>query len=325
MSLKPQTIINKHFETIKHNVRMLGNTTAVKHADNKIISERQIDDITFKLHTSDVQHLYGNLNNILLLPKLITNKGYYEMIVTYPFKIYFDIDGKNKPSNYLDKILTKISEVFKDADIAISGSETALKKSYHLVLNNYLINNINERNTLKRLANFLKETFDDGFDDVVYREKGLMKMINQSKPDDKRIQRIINFNDGKIEYVIPLTDSQIKNEKTEPKTDVKQLTTEEKKIQQQIIRRNFKKHIITSFFNKNTKTINDISYHIPSEPEPKPKTEPKPKPEQTEKTEINEDIKNESLIIQLLNILDHSRANNNIEFFKIGCLIKTLV
>ena len=36
--------------------------------------------------------------------------------------------------------------------------------------------------------------FDDGFDHVVYREKGIMKMINQSKPDDIRIQRIINFN-----------------------------------------------------------------------------------------------------------------------------------
>ena len=110
MSLKPQTIINKHFETIKHGVRMLGNKATIKHADNEIISERQTDDITFKVQTSDVQHLYGNINYLEIIPKLITNQGYYEMVSSYPFKIYFDIDGINKPDNYLDKILTKIKK-----------------------------------------------------------------------------------------------------------------------------------------------------------------------------------------------------------------------
>ena len=103
MSLKNQIII-KHFETTKDDIRMLGNK-GEKHADDKIISERQEDDITIKKQTFDVQHLYGNINKNELITKLVSNKGYYEMITAYPFKIYFDIDGKNKPSNYLDKIL----------------------------------------------------------------------------------------------------------------------------------------------------------------------------------------------------------------------------
>ena len=38
-----------------------------------------------------------------------------------------------------------------------------------------------------------------------------MKRINQSKPNDERIQRILNFKNGSIEFITPLTKSEITN------------------------------------------------------------------------------------------------------------------
>jgi hypothetical protein len=50
----------------------------------------------------------------------------------------------------------KINEIFSDADIAISGSETEIRKSYHIVLNNYHINNKLERLKFQEVVNYLK-------------------------------------------------------------------------------------------------------------------------------------------------------------------------
>jgi len=218
------------------------------------------------------------------------DSGIYEIICSYPFKIYFDIDGKDKPANYYDTITKKINELFTDADIAISGSETALKKSYHFILNNYVINNFEEHEKLKRVVKYLNKTVDDGFDTVVYKKNQLMKSINQAKPATKE----------------------------QPF----------KRIQKLIINDNIEKHIITAFFNENTKTINDIIFNDEGAPtkeqkEIKTKTPTETQPEQ-QQTQAPPTQQNNQLIYKLLDILNQSRADNIETFYNLGCLIKSL-
>jgi hypothetical protein len=270
----------KHFESIKHNIKCLGNGTE-NHSDDIVIARRQDGDIIIKIHSFVKEHLWANIPAEKFLRKINDNKGIYEVIASYPFKIYFDIDGKDKQNNYLDIITKKINEIFHNGDMAISGSETALKKSYHIILNNYLIHDDAQRDKLKRIVSDLKINFDDGFDANVYREKGLMKTINQTKPDDKRIQAIIT-------------------------------------------RDNYEKHIITAFFNEDTKNINDITFTEKQELQQQKKPFKEANNIETDKKPIITNDANIPLINKLLNILDTTRADSGTEFFKLGCLIKSL-
>lgn len=126
--------------------------------------------------------------------------GLYEVITKYPHKVYFDIDADNKDYNIYDKIIPKINELFPDADMAISGSVSDVRQSYHIVLNNFTIDNIEDRETIKALVNHLKTTFDDSFDNVVYSKNRNMKCINQSK-GDARIQKIILNSDATKHFI----------------------------------------------------------------------------------------------------------------------------
>jgi hypothetical protein len=52
--------------------------------------------------------------------------------------MYFDIDKKGETdNNFLDKIKQDILEYFPNAEMAVSGSLTTEKVSYHIVLQNY--------------------------------------------------------------------------------------------------------------------------------------------------------------------------------------------
>ena len=96
----------EHFESIKHNIKCLGNGTE-NHSDDIVIARRRDGDIIIKIHSFVKEHLWANIQAETFLKKLNDNKGLYEVIASYPFKIYFDIDGKDKPKNYLDKITKK--------------------------------------------------------------------------------------------------------------------------------------------------------------------------------------------------------------------------
>ena len=96
-----------HFETIKHNIKCLGNGTE-NGADNIVIERRKKDDIIIKIHSFEKEHLYANINQDIFLKKITDNKGIYEIIASYPFKIYFDIDGKDKPANYYKTISSQL-------------------------------------------------------------------------------------------------------------------------------------------------------------------------------------------------------------------------
>ena len=73
--------------------------------------------------------------------------------------------------------------------MAVSGSVTDEKTSYHIILNSYLIKNEKDRDYIKNIVKYLNETYDDSFDWKVYNKNRNMKAVNQSKGDG-RIQQI---------------------------------------------------------------------------------------------------------------------------------------
>jgi len=72
--------------------------------------------------------------------------------------------------------------------MAISGSETDTKHSYHITLTNYVFKNEQERKQFKLFVNNVLYIEDDGFDTKVYTKNRNMKCVNQSKPECPRIQ-----------------------------------------------------------------------------------------------------------------------------------------
>ena len=278
----------KHPYDIEFGVKWFKNidTEKTDRADNYVISIKKRDDLVIKLHRMEKEHKWGIMTKTNFKKNLNKNNGFYE-IVSYPHKIYFDVDGKGEtPSNYMELVINSIKNIFDVSEMAISGSETTEKKSYHIVLNNYLIHNDEERETLKAINNYLKININ-GFDGAVYANKQQMKAANQAKPDG-RIQKII-FNDD------------------------------------------IGKHIITSFFNDDNKTINDIIFneeikaHI-EQYKYKPVKAIKERkgditPEQPEPTPAAE---NNSYIIKLLNILSKTRTDTGESNYKLGVLIKSL-
>ena len=67
------------------------------------------------------------------------DNGIYEVLSHFPQKVYFDIDCKIKTTDFYIKIINKINELFPKNNMAVSGSVTDEKTSYHIILNSYLI------------------------------------------------------------------------------------------------------------------------------------------------------------------------------------------
>ena len=173
------------------------NGGAMKQAINCI----QRDEVVVHLHTKKYGRAWTTMKPNELLKISTKNYGIYEVLHTYPKKVYFDIDKtERQPTEYLDKIESIILGVFPGAEFAVSGSITDKKTSYHIVLNNYLIYNNSQLVDLKFINKYF-ETIDDGFDSKVYTINRNMKTINQSKVDDDRIQEIIENEDMKKHFI----------------------------------------------------------------------------------------------------------------------------
>jgi phage/plasmid-associated DNA primase len=137
--------------------------------------------------------MWGHTTQANFLKKLEQNHGLYEVIHTFPHKVFFDVDENVMVpcfQSFIDNVKQKIENNFPNADFAISGSNTEKKTSLHVVLNNYLIENEEQRKMMKTICKGL------GFDSSVYTKNRFMKCINQSKPDG-RIQAILECNDFK--------------------------------------------------------------------------------------------------------------------------------
>ena len=177
------------------------------------------DDIIIHIQKQNKGRLWGSCQPKHILKLLESNKGLYEVISSFPHKVYFDIDEKSVDNfdEWLCQVKIIINEYFPDGDMSISGSKTEHKTSLHVLLNNYMIHNETEREQMKQLVKYISETQMKSFDWKVYTKNRNMKCINQSK-DDGRVQEIMENKD-------------------------------------------FKKHIITSFFNKSC-------FQFPTLPEP---------------------------------------------------------
>jgi len=136
-----------------------------------------------------------------ILDTILNNNGYIcEVLYCYPKKVYFDIDCNDPDKLNLDNVKLIINKYFENPIYAISGSEIANKKSYHIILTNYIIKNINDMQNMKLIVNYIKEYECEYFDCSVYSKNKAMKCINQSKPEREQ-QLIIENNNPKNHFI----------------------------------------------------------------------------------------------------------------------------
>ena len=135
--------------------------------------------------------LWGYVTPQIYLNAIQKNHNLFEIISSYPHKVYFDIDDPEVSDfpAYIQTVKEKILSYFPNAVISLSGSNQG-KASVHAVLQNFMIFNEHQRNQVKQVA---KEC---GFDTAVYTKNRMMKCINQSKSDN-RIQALIEGDDLK--------------------------------------------------------------------------------------------------------------------------------
>jgi hypothetical protein len=125
--------------------------------------------------------MWSDIEPDTLLKLCTKNNNIYEVITSFPHKVYFDIDKASEPDvNFLPLIKNAILELFPNAQLSISGSITDAKTSYHIILNNYLISSENDRQHIKGIVRYLNENVSDAFDTKVYTKNRNMKCPNQS-------------------------------------------------------------------------------------------------------------------------------------------------
>lgn len=204
------------FTTVKAwKVDFLKNATAEGGAMNEAIKNKKGGEIVIHSHTNKHGRMWASTTPENYLKMIEKNKGLYEVITRYPFKVHFDIDKEGKDEKHLEKIKKIIKEKFPFAEMAISGSITDAKTSFHIVLNNYIIEDEEQRELLKQVVKQMHEKHCESFDWKIYTNNRNMKSINQSKPD-KPTQEIIEEKDFKKhcitcffddEYLdLPITD-----------------------------------------------------------------------------------------------------------------------
>ena len=93
-----------------------------------------------------------------------------------------------------------------DAKMAISGSETNEKHSYHITLTNYVLNDMQERDEFFFVKEYIFEE-DNGFDTKVYTKNRNMKCINQTKPGCSRVQMILEDDKRENHFIKAFIDS----------------------------------------------------------------------------------------------------------------------
>ena len=175
------------------NIECLKNITSDGGAMHEIIRTKKEGHICLAFENK-LGRQWGTTTPANLVKQIKKNLGAYEIIM-FPLKPYFDIDDLTF-SNL--KIFTDIiNEKIPNGKLSISGSETKEKHSYHITINNYIINNVEERNDFINFIKYLKKECHKSFDAGVYGNNKQMKLVNQTKLNDERKQLIIL--DDKIE------------------------------------------------------------------------------------------------------------------------------
>ena len=153
----------------------------------KCIDEKEDQKNIIHIDNQNSGKLWGQATEGEILKLIEKNIGLYEVITHYPCKVYFDIDGDKNAS--LVEIKAIINKYFTNCLMSISGYEIENKNSYHIILNNYIINNVDELQHLKVIVKYFY-SLNSNFDWKVYTKNRNMKAINQSKRG-KETQKII--------------------------------------------------------------------------------------------------------------------------------------
>lgn len=146
---------------------------------NEFLIQKRNKESKFLIQRCTPTHgrYWGLLTLDQIYKHLNSNKYLYEILEPHVNKkVYFDIDGNNKTK--LEEIKDVILFQFQNANLQISGYESAEKHSYHIILSNYLI--INDSDMLK-IKTFAAKHKLLGFDTAVYGKFNCFKCINQSK------------------------------------------------------------------------------------------------------------------------------------------------
>jgi len=223
------------FKKIKHlKVEWLKNASGNGGAMHQIIKNKSSESSVVNLVSKKNGRMWAEVSDDDLLRLTKKDNYIYEVICDYPHKVYFDIDADNKDYDIYDKITKKIDQLFPNSDMAVSGSKSDIRQSYHIILNNYLIKNEEERTYIKNLVQVLKDS-ECSFDTRVYSNNRNMKCINQSK-EDGRIQQICLNDDEKKHFITTFIKTDIlempKFEETQPdiKTEIKVIEAKTKKF-----------------------------------------------------------------------------------------------
>jgi len=201
------------------------NITKTGGSMKQCIDECKQNEVVIHSETQNKGKMWATIEPEKLLNLLEQNNGIYEVITKFPHQVYFDLEtyvdrlySVNEVTELLNNCKIQIEELFPNGDMAISGSVTDKKISFHIVLNNYVIHNEGERDMIRAIVKYLKEkNKDDIFDWKVYTKNRNMKAINQSKRDG-RVQQIIENEDWKKHLITcyvnnyPLQFPEFKNE-----------------------------------------------------------------------------------------------------------------
>ena len=170
--------------------------------ENAIKANKKVVKMVYKC-----QHLWSICSETQLL-ELINKTNWFlcEILFQYPLKIYFDIDFTRTEENSeefekfdIQTYIDILKNYFEDGDFAISGSEEPIKKSYHIVINNYILENDNDLQNLKYFVKDIKKDFPY-FDDKVYTKNRAFKCIYQRK-DPSRLPQLPFLGDDKKHFV----------------------------------------------------------------------------------------------------------------------------
>lgn len=170
-------------------------------AQNEAIKACKDNEIVIHSQTQKNGRLWTNTTPENIITLLNTNHGIYEVIHRFPHKLYVDIDMVGEPNeSFLDTVKSQMLELFPNIIMAISGSVTPEKTSYHIVGQNYTIKNEEERLSIKHLMTSFNKT-NSAFDWRVYTKNRMMKCVGQSK-DDGRVQERLNYMDDISAHLI---------------------------------------------------------------------------------------------------------------------------
>jgi hypothetical protein len=161
-----------------------------------VIDYKKEGTVVVLSETKKLGKMWGQCSSDKLLELITKNHGIYEVIISYPHKLYFDIDCKNPVvgAPILEDVLKSIKGIWPNGNLAVSGSVVEnVKESYHIVSDTYVIHNDTERDMVKSAVKYLQST-NNAFDWKVYTKNRNMKCINQSKADG-RVQECISGGD----------------------------------------------------------------------------------------------------------------------------------